>query len=106
MPGPSPGDQRGRIVADMFGLVLPSAFVAAMTVSSMVKEPGVRLTTDTAEYCRLLAARVAALPNAAGEPTRSIAAEGVRLCRTGHIRTGVAKLRRALRAAQLEAGGP
>jgi hypothetical protein len=89
----------------MIGLVLPTALMAALTVSSMVKEPGVRLTTETAEYCRSLAARVAALPNAGEEPTRSIAAEGIRLCHTGYVRTGVAKLRRALRAAQAPQAG-
>ncbi len=90
----------------MLALVLPSTLAVALTVSSMVKEPGVRLTTETAEYCRVLAARVAALPNGGEEPTRSIAAEGVRLCHTGYVRTGVAKLRRALRAAHQRPGLP
>lgn len=60
----------------------------------------VRVTTDSAEYCGSLAQRVAALPGGAVEPARSLAADGLRLCDSGHIRTGVAKLRRALRAAQ------
>lgn len=60
----------------------------------------VRVTTDSAEYCGSLAQRVAALPGGTVEPARSLAADGLRLCDNGHIRTGVAKLRRALRAAQ------
>jgi hypothetical protein len=59
-----------------------------------------RVTTDTAEYCDSLAQRVAALPGGATEPARSLAADGLRLCDSGYVRTGVARLRRALRAAQ------
>ncbi len=58
-----------------------------------------RVTSDTPEYCDTLAARVAATGAARREPSKSLAAEGIRLCGTGHVRTGVAKLRRALRAA-------
>lgn len=71
----------------------------AMAASAWA-EPSPRVTTDTAEYCDSLAARVAANPATTREPSRSLAAEGVRLCGDGHVRTGVAKLRRALRAAQ------
>jgi hypothetical protein len=59
-----------------------------------------RLTTDSVEYCGRLAARLAALPGAAEENVRSLAEDGMRLCENGHFRTGVAKLRRALRMAQ------
>jgi hypothetical protein len=51
-------------------------------------------------YCRELTARLAPLPAAGRDPARSLAEEGIRLCHEGHVRTGVAKLRRALRAAQ------
>ena len=54
----------------------------------------------TPEYCRDLARRLAVLPAARAEPSRSLGAEGVKLCTDGHLRTGVTKLRRALRAAQ------
>lgn len=64
-------------------------------------ETGPRVTTDTAEYCGSLAARLAGMPLASREPSRSLAAEGMRLCGNGHVRTGIAKLRRAVRAAQL-----
>lgn len=63
-------------------------------------ETGPRVITDTTEYCGTLAVRLANLPAAEFEPSRSLGAEGVKLCGNGHVRTGVAKLRRALRAAQ------
>jgi hypothetical protein len=44
--------------------------------------------------------RLSGLPAAKQEPSRSLAAEGERLCGNGHVRTGIAKLRRAVRAAQ------
>ena len=59
-----------------------------------------RMIDDTPEYCRSLANRLAALPAARTEPTRTLGAEGVRLCGDGHVRTGITKLRRAMRAAQ------
>ncbi|WP_149540519.1 hypothetical protein [Siccirubricoccus phaeus] len=69
-------------------------------------EPGPRVTTDTVEYCGSLAARLASLPAAEREPSRSLGAEGKRLCDTGHVRTGIAKLRRAMRAAQAAPATP
>ena len=63
-------------------------------------EPAARVTTDSQEYCAELSLRLAALPGAGAEPARSLAAEGRRLCETGYPRTGVAKLRRAMRAAR------
>ena len=62
-----------------------------------------RVTSDTVEYCGSLAARIAVTPGAAREPSRSLAEQGVALCGNGHVRTGIAKLRRALRAAQSNA---
>jgi hypothetical protein len=82
------------------------ACLALSLASAAAETGGARITTDTAEYCRSLSARVAALPNARLEPVRSIAAEGERLCHNGHVRTGVAKLRRALRAAQAPTATP
>jgi hypothetical protein len=61
---------------------------------------GLRVTTDSAAYCAELVERVATLPRGADEPTRSLAAEGQRLCETGHVRSGIARLRRAIRQAQ------
>ena len=61
-----------------------------------------RIISDTQEYCGSLAARLEATPAARREPSRSLAEQGVALCGTGHVRTGIAKLRRALRAAQTQ----
>lgn len=61
-------------------------------------EPQLRVTTDSTAYCRELAARFAAQATTATEAARGLAEEGAALCATGHSRTGIAKLRRALRA--------
>jgi hypothetical protein len=58
-----------------------------------------RVTTDSAAYCVELAERVAGMPRGAEEPAKSLALEGKRLCETGHVRTGIARLRRAIRQA-------
>jgi hypothetical protein len=68
-------------------------------------EPVARITTDSPDYCRELVERLAPLPGARKEPARSLAEDGLRLCETGHPRTGVARLRRAIRAARLDEGG-
>ena len=70
-------------------LALPSAQAAEL-----------RVLGPAAEDCEALSLRLARMPRGRQEPARSLGLEGERLCRTGHIRTGVAKLRRALRAAQ------
>ena len=59
-----------------------------------------RIIDDTPEYCRSLAGRLAALPAAQSEPSRSLGEQGLKMCGEGRLRIGVAKLRRALRAAQ------
>ena len=64
-----------------------------------MEPPVPRIIDATPEYCRSLAGRLAALPAARSEPSRSLGEQGVKLCGEGHLRIGVAKLRRALRAA-------
>lgn len=59
-----------------------------------------RVRPDSREYCGELLARLSRLPAARDEPSRSLGQQGARLCEEGHVRTGVAKLRRAIRAAQ------
>lgn len=81
--------------------VLPLLLLAIALPARAEQTP--RVTSDTAEYCGSLAARVAVTPGAAREPSRSLAEQGVALCGNGHVRTGIAKLRRALRAAQSNA---
>ncbi|TDH63374.1 hypothetical protein E2C06_05905 [Dankookia rubra] len=84
----------------MTAALTPPAMLLALVVSAAA-EPSPRVTTDTPEYCNSLVVRLAGLPAAQQEPSRTLAAEGERLCGTGHVRTGIAKLRRAVRAAQL-----
>jgi hypothetical protein len=83
----------------MFSTLSSPVILLAMAVSGAA-DPGPRITSDSPEYCSSLAARVSQLPAAEREPSRSLAAEGVRLCSDGHVKTGIAKLRRAVRAAQ------
>jgi hypothetical protein len=75
----------------LLGLLLPAAGLA---------DQPVRVTTDSLAYCGELAMRLSVQPGAEREPARSLAAEGQKLCSDGHVRTGIAKLRRAIRAAQ------
>ena len=84
----------------MVSLLAPPALLLVLAISATA-ESGPRVTTDSVEYCGSLAARLAGMPAAAREPSRTLAAEGMRLCGNGHVRTGIAKLRRAVRAAQI-----
>jgi len=69
-------------------------------------EPILRVTSVGREYCGTLAERLAASPHGEADLPRSLGDEGRRLCANGHVRTGIAKLRRAIRAAQhAEASG-
>jgi len=76
------------------------ALVLAMPALAGSDEPVARVTTDSREYCGELAERLATMPGGREEAVRSIAEEGLRLCDNGHPRAGVAKLRRAIRAAR------
>ncbi|WP_421992156.1 hypothetical protein [Roseococcus sp.] len=83
-------------------LVLPVSSVAVLPIQS---DRPLRMTTESAEYCQALAARLAVAPLAAAEVPRSLGEEGRHLCAGGHYRVGIAKLRRAIRAAQAKAQG-
>ena len=84
-------------------LALP--FALLLLCSARADEGMSRVTTDNAEYCDLLAARLAASPQPVADGPRELGEEGRRLCAIGHVRTGIAKLRRALRATRLELRG-
>lgn len=87
----------------MRGTLLVLAILIAVGFAAALRaEPAARVTTDSREFCLTLADRLAQLPGGAREPARSLAIEGLMLCDRGHVRTGVAKLRRALRAAQAD----
>ncbi len=85
-----------------FPLVLLLLSAAPFAMAAATDHP-VRVTTDSSAYCTELAVRLAKQPRSDAEPAKSLAAEGQRLCESGHVRSGIAKLRRALRATQ--AGG-
>jgi hypothetical protein len=97
---PSRGILVFMLRAGLMSLLLP---LAAAPLTAVSAERQVRVTTDSSAYCQELAARFADQRRAATAEARALAEEGVKLCDEGHARTGIAKLRRALRAAQ--AGG-
>ena len=100
MPGPACHAAGMRLAA------LPLIGFAMLAPDAGAEPAAVRVTTDTYEYCTTLARRLSVMPRAAQEPARSLGADGVRLCARGHVRTGVVRLRRALRAAQAAQAGP
>ncbi|MBY0337994.1 MAG: hypothetical protein K2X11_15370 [Acetobacteraceae bacterium] len=78
-------------------LALP--MMVAMAAAAQPSDVTLRVTTESAEYCDHLAGRLPPAPELT-LAARNLAQEGQRLCATGHVRTGIAKLRRALRASQ------
>jgi hypothetical protein len=85
------------------GDMLPRLFLLLPLLASLpspATAEALRTLPQDLSYCRDLSARLATLPGAERDPARALAEEGARLCREGYVRTGVAKLRRALRAAQ------
>ena len=86
------------MVAAMRGLLPFVLLFAPDLVAS--GEPIPHVTSDSREYCIELADRLGLLPGARQDSVRRLAEDGMRLCENGHPRTGVAKLRRAIRAAQ------
>jgi hypothetical protein len=83
-----------------FRLPLIVLLAATPILALAAQEGPVRVTTESSAYCSELQLRLATHPAAGTEPMRSLAEEGQKLCENGHVRTGIAKLRRALRAAQ------
>lgn len=80
--------------------ILVSLPAAVLVSPSALAEGVLRVTTGSAEYCEELSTRLAMVEARTGEAGRQMAEDGRRLCRDGHVRAGIAKLRRALRAAQ------
>ena len=80
--------------------LLPLALLVAAPDLVAGGEPMPRVTSDSREYCVELVQRLGVLPGAGEDAVRRLAEDGMRLCNNGHPRTGVAKLRRAIRAAQ------
>ena len=78
---------------------------ALLTVLPVLADENPRISTESSEYCEALFARLAASSTPVTAASRDLGEEGRRLCANGHLRTGIAKLRRALRASRVEAGG-
>ncbi|MCU0888307.1 MAG: hypothetical protein MUF65_13400 [Rubritepida sp.] len=83
----------------------PLALLLVLASDALAAGGAARVTTDSLEYCEELSLRLGGLPRAVEQLPRTLAEEGRRLCATGHVRTGIAKLRRAIRAAQPETRG-
>lgn len=79
--------------------LLPMLLGMALLIAPARAENVLRVTTESVEYCETLFLRMGALPASASRQPRTLAEEGRRLCQAGHVRSGIAKLRRALRAA-------
>ncbi len=86
-----------RRAPPFLALSMVVGLLAAMACGARAET--VRVTTDSLEYCTILAQRLAMTPQGDAEPARTLGEEGRRLCDGGHVRTGIARLRRALRAA-------
>lgn len=99
--GRPPGSEIGFAILRGMGRLPILALVLAAPALATGAEPVARVTTDSPDYCRELAQRLAPMPGARSEPARSLAEDGLRLCENGHPRSGVARLRRAIRAARL-----
>lgn len=99
---PSPDGEDGWRILGGMRAVLSLAFLFGAVDLVAGKEPMPRVTTDSREYCSELVTRLRGLPGARDEAVRQLAEDGMRLCDDGHPRTGVAKLRRAIRAAQAQ----
>jgi hypothetical protein len=84
--------------AGLLSLLLP---LVAVPLAAASAERQLRVTTDSTAYCQELAARFADQRPGATAEARALAEEGMKLCDDGYARTGIAKLRRALRAAQV-----
>ncbi|MBU8538948.1 hypothetical protein [Falsiroseomonas tokyonensis] len=101
MATPCPDAVAGRIMRSMqlpvFLLVL--VLCLSMGPLRLRADMPLRVTSDSTSYCRELAGRLSALPPPRPARERRVVEEGLRLCESGHVRTGIARLRRALRDA-------
>ncbi|UFN46940.1 hypothetical protein LPC08_12955 [Roseomonas sp. OT10] len=83
----------------LIGIAGPPA-ASLMPHASPAAETAWRVRPESPEYCAELVARLARTDGGTADPARSLGQEGARLCQAGHTRTGIAKLRRAIREAQ------
>lgn len=71
-----------------------------LPAAAFAQQPAPRLISVSPEYCAELSGRFAALEIEAPAHLRLLADEGRQLCTEGQTRSGIAKLRRALKEAQ------
>ena len=76
------------------------ALLLLISFASGAQQATPRLISDSPEYCAELSGRFAALEIEAPAHLRLLADEGRQLCAEGQTRSGIAKLRRALKEAQ------
>jgi hypothetical protein len=81
---------------------MPWVFTLFLLASTpaLAQQVAPRLISASPEYCAELAGRFAALGPDAPAHLRLLADEGRQLCAEGQTRSGIAKLRRALKEAQ------
>ncbi len=86
-----------------FAVVLTLLLLAILLGPRLAEaEPPTRVTTDNTAYCQVLLERISLVPASTQATPAQLAEEGRQLCGNGHPRTGIAKLRRALRLALAE----
>ena len=76
------------------------ALLLLLPPAALAQQAAPRLISDSPEYCAELAGRFEALGAEAPAHLRVLADEGRQLCAEGQTRSGIAKLRRALKEAQ------
>ena len=76
------------------------ALLLLLPPAALAQQAAPRLISDSPEYCAELAGRFEALGAEAPAHLRVLANEGRQLCAEGQTRSGIAKLRRALKEAQ------
>ena len=81
---------------------MPWVFALLLFASApaFAQQSAPRLISESPEYCAELAGRFAAIGRDAPSQLRLLADEGRQLCAEGQTRSGIAKLRRALKEAQ------
>jgi len=76
------------------------ALLVFLPTAAFAQQAAPRLISDSPEYCAELSGRFSALSAEAPAHLRLLADEGRQLCAEGQTRSGIAKLRRALKEAQ------
>ena len=76
------------------------ALLVFLPAAAFAQQAAPRLISGSPEYCAELSGRFSAMEIDAPAHLRALAREGRQLCAEGQTRSGIAKLRRALKEAQ------